>query len=209
MADGRVERGRGRRPGSPDTRAEVLAAAQKAFGQKGFSGATIRAIAADAGVDPALVHHYFGSKDDLFLASLQIGVDPRAVIRPVLEAGLAGAGERLLRVFLSVWDDPVVRPPLLALARSLVEESGQRMLRDGFVGVVLVPAGRALGIDHVEHRMSLVASHVVGLVMGRYVLALEPLASLPGDAVVAAMGPTIQRYLEDPLVGQLAPGVPR
>jgi AcrR family transcriptional regulator len=195
---------RGRRPGSPDTRAEILAAAQRAFGERGFSGTTIRAIATDAGVDPALVHHYFGSKDDLFMASLDIGVDPRAVIGPVLAQGLPGAGTRLVRTFLSVWDDPRLQPPLLALARSLVEEGGQRMLRDGFVGVVLVPAGRALGVDHVEHRMTLVASQVVGLVMARYVLALEPLASLPGEAVVAIVGPTVQRYLEDPDVGALA-----
>jgi hypothetical protein len=137
------------------------------------------------------------------MASLDIGVDPRSGIGPVLAEGLPGAGPRLVRAFLSVWDDPALQPPLLALARSLVEEGGRRMLREGFVGVVLVPAGRALGIDHVEHRMTLVASQVVGLVMARYVLALEPLASLPGDAVVAIVGPTVQRYLSDPEVGAL------
>ena len=79
---------RGRRPGAPDTRAAVLAAARAAFAAKGFGGTTIRAVAADAGVDPALVHHYFGTKDDLFLAAMELPVDPREVI---------GAGHRRVR----------------------------------------------------------------------------------------------------------------
>ena len=96
----------GRRPGGPDTRGQILAAARKSFADKGFGGTTIRAVAAEAGVDPALVHHYFGSKDDLFLAALEIPVDPRALVPAVFEAGVDGGGERLLRLFLSVWDDP-------------------------------------------------------------------------------------------------------
>lgn len=192
-------RGRGRRPGAPDTRAEVLAAARRVFGEKGFSGSTIRAIATEANVDPALVHHYFGAKDDLFVASLRVGVDPRAVLRPVIDAGVDGAGERLLQAFLSVWDDPELRPSLLAMARSLMETSAQQMFRDGFFRVVLLPVAEALGVDHPEHRMALVASQLLGLVMSRYVLELEPLASLSSEAVVASVGPTIQRYLLEPL----------
>ncbi|MEP6815608.1 MAG: TetR family transcriptional regulator [Marmoricola sp.] len=192
-------RGRGRRPGAPDTRAEVLAAARRLFGERGFSGTTIRAIATEANVDPALVHHYFGAKDDLFVASLQVGVDPRAVLRPVIEGGVDGAGERLLRAFLSVWDDPELRPPLLALARSLMEASAQHMFRDGFFRVVLLPVAQALGVDRPEERMALVASQLVGLVMTRYVLELQPLASLPSEVVVASVAPTVQRYLQDPL----------
>ena len=86
---------RGRRPGAPDTRAEVLAAARASFAEKGFRGTTIRAVAASAGVDPALVHHYFGSKDDLFLAALQMPVDPREVLAPVVALGPDGAAARL------------------------------------------------------------------------------------------------------------------
>src|SRR4051812_30128042 len=98
-----VGRGRGRRRGGPDTRGEILAAARQSFAGKGFTGTTIRAVAADAGVDPALVHHYFGAKEDLFLAALEIPVDPRRLVPPVFDEGVAGAGERLVRVFLSVW----------------------------------------------------------------------------------------------------------
>ncbi len=190
---------RGRRPGAPDTRAEVLAAARRVFGEKGFSGTTIRAIATEANVDPALVHHYFGAKDDLFVTSLEVGLDPRAVLRPVIEGGLDGAGERLLRAFLSVWDDPELRPPLLALARSLLEPSAPLMFRDGFFRVVLLPVAKALGVDHPEQRMALVASQLVGLVMSRYVLELQPLAALPSEVVVASVAPTVQRYLQGPL----------
>ena len=120
---------RGRRPGAPDTRAEVLAAARASFAEKGFRGTTIRAVAAAAGVDPALVHHYFGTKDDLFVAALQISVDPREVLAPVVAAGPDGAGERLLRTFLSVWDDPELQPGLVALARCCRPSRAAAILR--------------------------------------------------------------------------------
>ena len=109
---------RGRRPGGPDTRGAILAAARESFAHKGFAGTTIRAVAASAGVDAALVHHYFGSKDDLFLAALEIPVDPRQVVPMVFAEGVDGAGERLLRVFVSVWEDPEARLPLIALVRA-------------------------------------------------------------------------------------------
>jgi AcrR family transcriptional regulator len=190
---------RGRRPGSPDTRAAILAAAREAFATKGYAGTSVRAVAAAAGVDSALVHHYFGSKDDLFLAALEIPVDPREVLRPAIAAGVDGAAERMLRVFLSVWDDPELRLPLLGLVRGVVDSDGQRLMRDGFLPVVLQPVGVALGIDRPELRMPLVASQVFGLIVVRYVLAVEPLASLPADDVVAIYAPTLQRYLSGPL----------
>src|SRR5512140_313481 len=101
---------RGRRPGAPDTRAAILDAARSAFAEKGFGGTTIRGVAAEAGVDAALVHHYFGTKDDLFVAALELPVDPRQAIAPALVDGPDGAGERLLRVFLGVWGDPAYSP---------------------------------------------------------------------------------------------------
>ena len=186
---------RGRRPGAPDTRAEVLAAARTSFAEKGFRGTTIRAVAAAAGVDPALVHHYFGTKDDLFVAALQIPVDPREVLAPVVAAGPDGAGERLLRTFLSVWDDPELQPGLVALARSMMADDTAGLVRDGFLPVVVGPVLAGLVADRPEVRVPLVASQVIGLIVARYVLALPPLAQMPAEDVVARMGPTLQRYL--------------
>ena len=193
--------GRGRRRGAPDTRAEILASARTLFAERGFAGTSVRAIAASAGVDPALVHHYYGSKDDLFLAALQIPVDPRELLAPVVAQGVDGAAERLLRVFLGVWDDPVHRLPLLGLVRSSLEPAGERLIREGFVPVVLVPVGAGLGIDHPEVRMPLVASQILGLVLVRYVLMVEPVASMSAEQVVAHFAPGIQRFLAEPLPG--------
>ncbi len=190
---------RGRRPGAPDTRAQILASARTLFAARGFGSTSVRAIAAEARVDPSLVHHYFGSKDDLFVAALELPVDPRVVIQPVLEGGLGGAGERLLRVFLSVWDDETARLPLLGLVRGVVDPKGQQFVRDGLLGMVLGPIGPAFDLDEPQRRVALVASQMIGLVMLRYVLEVEPLASMKTDLVVATYAPTLQRYLSDPL----------
>ena len=177
-------RGPGRRPGSPDTRAAILAAARELFAAHGFAGTTIRAVGAQAEVDPAMVHHYFGTKDDLFLAALELQMDPREVMAPVIAGGPDGAGARL---------------PLIGVMRGIFDASGQRLVRDGFLRMVLGPVGAGLGIDEPDRRMPLVASQIVGLVMIRYVLAVEPLASLPAEQVVATYAPTLQRYLTGPL----------
>jgi AcrR family transcriptional regulator len=186
---------RGRRPGAPDTRAAILAAARTSFAGKGYAGTTIRGIAAAAEVDAALVHHYFGTKDDLFVAALELPVDPREMIAPALVEGPDGAGERILRVFVGVWDDPANTPVLVALARTMLDPSGSHLLREGFLPVVLHPVGRTLGLERPDLRMSLVASQVIGVILARYVLRLEPLASMAADDVVASYAPTIQRYL--------------
>jgi AcrR family transcriptional regulator len=186
---------RGRRPGAPDTRTTILDAARSAFAEKGFAGTTIRAVAAAAGVDAALVHHYFGTKDDLFLAAMELPVDPRAVIGPALAGGPEGAGERLLRAFVSLWDDPDIAPALVGIVRSALQPGGERLITQGFVPVVLLPAGEALGIDRPDLRMPLVISQVAGLILTRYLIGLEPIASLPAEAVVATYAPVIQHYL--------------
>ena len=193
-------RGRGRRPGGPDTRGEILAAARRSFAEKGFGGTTIRAVAGEAGVDPALVHHYFGAKDDLFLAALQIPVDPRALVPTIFAPGVEGAGERLLRVFFSVWDDPHTRLPLIALVRaSLVQETPESLLQQGILRMLLTPMRAALPPDEADRRVELVVSQMVGLVVTRYLLTLEPLASMPAEELIAAVAPTLQRYLDGPL----------
>ena len=190
---------RGRRPGAPDTRAAILAAARERFASVGYGPTSVRTIAAEAGVDPALVHHYFGSKRDLFVAALALPVDPREVLAPVVAAGADGAGERLLATLLGVWDDEERRLPMLAFARSVLDVSGQHLLQDGFLTVVIGPVLVDLGLDDVDRRLPFVASQLGGLILVRYVLELEPLASMPAADVVSVVGPTIQRYLTGPL----------
>ena len=198
----RATAGRGRRPGGPDTKGEILAAARESFAHKGFTGTTIRAVAAEAGVDPALVHHYFGSKDDLFLAALEIPIDPRTVVPAVFDEGVDGAGVRLLRLFLSVWDDPATRLPLIALVRSsLVSEAPETLLQQGMLRMILAPLRDRLPVEEADRRVQLVMSQMAGLVLTRYLLALEPLASMPAEEVVAWVAPTVQRYLDGPLPG--------
>jgi len=193
-------RGRGRRPGGPDTRGQILDAARESFARDGFGGTTIRGVAAEAGVDPSLVHHYFGSKDDLFLAALSIEVDPRQMVPQVFADGVAGAGERLLRTMLTVWDDPAARLPLVALVRSsLGAETPHTLLQDGIVRMVLTPLRAVLPPAEADRRAQLVATQVLGLIVGRYLLELEPLRSFSTDELVAWVGPTIQRYLDGPL----------
>lgn len=190
---------RGRRPGAPDTRAAILVAARSLFASNGYAGTSVRAVATAAGVDAALVHHYFGTKDDLFIAALELPVDPRVVVRPVVEGDVGEAGVRLMRLFVSVWDDEHTRTPLLALVRGILDPGGAQLVQDGFLRMVLVPVGAGLGIDDPERRLPLVASQLVGVVLLRYVVGVEPLASMPAEELVAIYAPTVQRYLTGPL----------
>jgi AcrR family transcriptional regulator len=190
---------RGRRPGSPDTRAAILAEARALFAANGYAGTSVRAVAAAAGVDAALVHHYFGTKEDLFLAALELKVDPREALRPIIDGGVDGAGERLVRLFLSVWEDEEARLPILALVRGVFEPGGQQLVRDVALRMVLGRVGEGLALDQPERRMSLVASQMIGLVMLRYVLQAEPLASAPVEQLIATYAPVVQGYLSGPL----------
>jgi AcrR family transcriptional regulator len=194
-------RGRGRRaPG--DAEAAILAAARRRFGDHGFGGATIRAIATDAGVDPALVLHYYGSKADLFAVAMQVPI-PIDTARELVERSAGDReqlGEALLRVVLAMWEDPDGRAAWLGMVRSAVaDERAAAMLREFLVDVLLRPAAGALGGADAEQRLALVASQIVGLGVVRHVVGLEPLASATPDELVAAVAPTLQRYLTGPL----------
>ncbi len=192
--------GSARRPGRPvgerHTREDVLAAARRAFTDKGFAGASIRAVAADAGVDPGMIRHWFGDKAGLFRAAMQPTVDPEVWLAGVLDGSTDGLGERLLRRLLTEWDRTGSHNPMIILVRSAVShEESTVLLRDfvteqvlGRLSVVLGGADRAL-------RASLVGSQMIGLVMARYIVGVEPLASATVDQVVTAVAPTLQRYL--------------
>ena len=190
----------GRRPGTGGTKERILAAARSDFARAGFEGATIRGIAAHAKVDPALVLHYFESKDGAFRAAVQFPVDPAEFIPKLLAPGLDGLGERLVRFFVETWDSPA-GSPLLGLIRSVVgNEDAAALLREFVTREVLGRIARALELDQPQLRAALVASQLVGLAMIRYVVKVEPLASASTDELVAWLGPTLQRYLTDPRV---------
>jgi AcrR family transcriptional regulator len=187
----------GRRPGRPDTRSLILQAAKAEFAEKGFDRATLRSIASAAGVDAALVHHYFGSKDDLLLAALQVPFDPRRLIPELAAPGVEGLGARIAERFVSIWDTEEQRLPLVALLRtSLSSEAAGTVLRDGVVRMVLEPIAAAIGTPDALLRAQFVASQLIGLAVSRYVLRLEPLASAPAEVVARTIGATLQRYVD-------------
>lgn len=194
---------RGRRPGSPDTRRAILDAARRSFADTGFGSTTIRAVAAEAGVDPALVHHFFGTKSDLFVAAMELPIDPRQVIAERVFGPAVGdpdgIGERLLRGFLSAWDDPDLQPALVAMVRRAFEPGGDTLFRDGFLPAVLIPAARQLEIDRPELRMPIVGSQMMGIITMRYLLRVEPVASMSTDQLVATYAGVLQGYLTGPL----------
>ena len=180
----------------------MLAAARAAFAERGYDGASIRAIATAAGVDPALVHHYFGTKDALFLAAVEAPADPDDFLPAVLAAPPEALGAAVVRMVLHVWDGPA-RPGILALVRSAVNhEWSARLLREFVLARIIrrVIGTLDMPVAEREARGALVASQLIGLVMTRYVLKLEPLASAGPDDVVAAVGPTVQRYLTGEVV---------
>lgn len=187
----------GRRPGTQATQQEILAAARDTFADRGYDGATIRQIASRAGVDPALVHHYFGTKQQLFTAALQIPVDTHELVDRVVSGGVDGAGARLVRTFLTVWDSPAGAAGVALLRSAVTSPMAARLMREFVLTQILRRPLRGLGITAAEVplRSALIASQMSGLAIVRYVLGIEPLASAPPETVVAAIGPTIQRYL--------------
>ena len=196
----------GRRPGAGGTREKILAAARSHFGEVGYDGGTVRGIATASGVDPALVLHYFGSKEGVFRAAMDFPIDPAEFIPRLLEPGLDGLGERLTRFFVDTWDSPVGQP-LLGLIRSVVSNEGAAALLREFISrEVLARIANALDVDQPKLRASLAASSLIGLAMLRYVVKVEPLASAPSDQVASWIGPAIQRYLTDSNVTARQPG---
>ncbi|MFC4150222.1 TetR family transcriptional regulator [Micromonospora mangrovi] len=187
----------GRRPGNPDTRESILAAARTAFAERGFDAASIRVIATAAGVDPALVHHYFGTKEELFRATVDIPVDPAELLSGVLAGGADGVGERLVRTFLGVWDSPAGTAAVAVLRSAVNNEWSARLLREFLVTQVLRRVLDRLDLDPAELplRGALVGTQLAGLAMMRYVIRLEPVASADPETLVGAIGPTVQRYL--------------
>jgi AcrR family transcriptional regulator len=196
----------GRRPGNQDTRQSILEAARDQFAEKGYDKASIRAIAATADVDPALVHHYFGTKEKLFLATMNSPINPGELIPQALQGPREQAGERLVRMALSVWDSPAGTAAVAVFRSALSNEWTARLLREFVVTQILRRAISELVTDPAEGptRSSLVATQIAGLMVTRYVLKIEPIASADPELLVAAIGPNVQRFLSDPLPGVFA-----
>jgi AcrR family transcriptional regulator len=193
-------RPRGRRPGASDTRETILAAARERFAAHGYDRTRIRDVARDAHVDPALVHYFFRSKDGLFAAAMELPLRPADVLGPPLAEGIPGLGERLVRRMLSVWDDPVNRSSLLAIVQGAsARPEAASALREFITREVVGRIAGALEADRPELRANLVASQVVGLIGARYVVRVEPIASLDAESIVALVAPTLQRYLDGEL----------
>jgi AcrR family transcriptional regulator len=191
----------GRRPGNQDTRASILEAARQVFAERGYDKASIRAIATEAQVDPALVHHYFGTKDKLFLECMNSPIDPAEIIPQALSGPRAEAGERLIRVALQVWDSPAGGVALALFRSAISNEWTARLLREFVVSQILRRAIVELEVDpaEAEMRSALLATQIAGLITTRYVLKIEPVASADIETLVKALGPNVQRFLLGPL----------
>lgn len=183
----------GRRPGQTQTREDILAAARNQFGLRGYDAATIRGIAAEAGVNPALVHHFFGTKAQVFVAALNVPINPATVADVITQGPRDQIGERMIRMFLGLWSAPETRQPFLALIRSVAgNEQIASLMRQFLEHTIVGPVSVALDLPRL--RITGAASQGIGLALARYVIRVEPLASATDDEVVALVAPVLQHY---------------
>jgi AcrR family transcriptional regulator len=192
-----------RRPGRWRTgqlnRQRIIDAARERFMRDGYDRATVRAIAADAGVDVAMVYYFFGNKEGLFTASTLTGPEhPLHQLATLLDEGPERIGERLVRRFLEHWEEGAVFEPFLTLWRSAaIHPEARKVLHDSLAGPIATRIAAEFGVADAELRVELVASHLAGLAFARYQLRIEPLASTTVEDLVDRLGPTLQRYLTD------------
>ncbi|MER7818297.1 TetR family transcriptional regulator [Streptomyces sp. NPDC096153] len=182
----------------PGARERILEAARTEFAERGYDKTSVRGIAKAAGVDPALVHHYFGTKDEVFAAAIEVSFEPALVVPAILGEGKDGVGERLARYFIGVWENPATRAPLLAILRSaLTHEAAAKVLRGFVLRRMLERIAADLDVPDPKFRAELAASHMIGIAILRYVIQVEPLATVDPEEIVAMVAPTLQRYLTE------------
>ncbi|MFD5269061.1 TetR family transcriptional regulator [Streptomyces sp. NPDC058335] len=197
---GARRRGRPPRAESADTRDRILAAAREEFSERGYEKSTVRGIAKAAGVDAALVHHYFGTKEQVFAAAVEVAVAP-ALDAPdaVADAPLDQVGEHLTRFMFGVWENPTTRMPLLAIVRSAVNnETAAAVFRRLVAAQLLRRIAAQLDVPDAELRAELAAAQLVGTAMLRYVIKVEPLASVDVEQIIARVAPVVQGHLTGP-----------
>ncbi|ANP48684.1 AcrR family transcriptional regulator [Streptomyces griseochromogenes] len=193
-------RGRPPRAESADTRDRILTAAREEFSERGYEKTSVRGIAKSAGVDSALVHHYFGTKEQIFEAAIAVAFAP-ALDAPnaVADGPLEGVGERLTRFVFGVWDNPTTRAPLLAILRSAVNnETAAAVFRRLVATQLLRRVAAQVDLPDAELRAELAAAQIVGTAMMRYVIKLEPLASADLEQIITRVAPVVQRHLTQP-----------
>ncbi|MEV6841279.1 TetR family transcriptional regulator [Streptomyces sp. NPDC051133] len=190
-------RGRPPRAESADTRDRILTAAREEFSAHGYEKTSVRGIAKTAGVDSALVHHYFGTKEQVFEAAVAVAFAPALNAPNALAEGpLDGVGERMTRFIFGVWENPTTRTPLLAIVRSAVNNETAAAVFRRLVAAQLMRR-IAAQLDHpdAELRAELAAAQLVGTALMRYVIKLEPLASADLEQIIARVAPVVQHHL--------------
>jgi AcrR family transcriptional regulator len=202
--------GNKRRPGRPagnsDTRDRILNSARDLFARNGIGHTSIRAVATAAGVDSALVHHYFGTKEKLFAAAVRIPIDPREILGPLRETPVEELGLKIPSLLLPLWDSES-GTAFIATLRSILSGSEVSLFRSFIRDVIAAEVGSR--VDNPPGsgliRVQFVASQLVGLLIARYIMELEPFASLPADQVAQTIAPNLQRYLTGDLPTGLLP----
>lgn len=187
---------RGRPTGTSDTKETILSCARELFARNGFNNTSVRSIASSAGVDAALVHHYFGTKQQLFAAAVHIPIDPQMVLGPLRNTPVDELGHTLPSLLLPIWDSELGTGFIAAL-RSMLAGDEVNLIRIFLEDVITTEVGARVdnppGTGRI--RVQFVASQLMGVVMARYILELEPFRSLPVQQIIATIGPNLQRYL--------------
>jgi AcrR family transcriptional regulator len=186
----------GRRPGESGSREAIADAARHSFAELGYDRTTIRGIAAEAGVDPALVAHFFGSKQKLFVSVMALPFNPEEVMPEILGGSRSQAGRRLAEFAVGLLENPEARSVLVGIVRAAASEhEAAHLVREVVASRIVGAVSAALSTPDAALRANLVASQMVGLIMARHVIRVEPIASLPPDALIKAIAPNLQRYL--------------
>jgi AcrR family transcriptional regulator len=194
--DSSTNRPRGRRPAGSGTREAIVEAAREQFSERGYRGTTLRSVGSAAGVDPKLVLHYFGSKQQLFVQSLELPLDPDQVVGRLFEPGPETIGARAAEMLMTILDDLDSQHVLVAVVRAAASEpEAAELIREVLTTRVLGPMAQLVGGPDAELRASLMGSQIVGLAMARHVVGLKPLATASREQLVAALTPVFEHYL--------------